>query len=250
MTNLKNKVALVTGSARGIGRAIAERYAALGADVVLNYSSDSNSAQDAVRAIEKLGGVAIAIRADVSKAADVERLFAGTLEAFGRLDIVVANAGVELVGLPVVDFTEDQFDRMFSINTKGAFFTIQAAAKYVADNGRIIYVSSSTTGYPRPGYALHAGSKIAPQYLIQVLAQELGKRGVAVNTIVPTAIEGAGLHSDVQADSAIKKFVEDFCPMGRMGRPADIANVAEFFASDLSAFVSGQQLLVSGGGAA
>src|SRR5882757_10714492 len=127
MTTLTSKVALVTGSARGLGRAIAERYATLGARVILNYSTDSKSAQDVVRAIEESGGVAIAIQADVSKVADVERLFAGALEAFGRLDIVVANAGVERTGLPVVDFTEEQFDWMFDINTKGAFFTLQAA---------------------------------------------------------------------------------------------------------------------------
>lgn len=125
--------------------------------------------------------------------------------------------------MPVADFTEDQFDRLFRINTKGAFFTLQSAAKYVADNGRIIYVSFSTTGYPMPGYALYGGSKTAPHYLVQ----ELGQRGIAVNAIVPTVIEGAGIHSVVGDDAPIKTFIKDFCPMGRMGRPDDVANVAE-----------------------
>ena len=109
-----------------------------------------------------------------------------------------------------------------------------SAAKYVADNGRIIYVSSSTTGCPMPGYALHGGSKVAPQYLVQVLAHEVGARGIAVNAIVPTATEGAGLHTDVQDDAPIRKFVAGFTPMGRMGTPDDVADAAEFFASELS----------------
>jgi len=152
-----------------------------------------------------------------------------------------------LTGLPVVDFTEEQFDRMFAANTKGAFFTMQSAAKHVADNGRIIYISSSTTGYPQAGYALHGGSKTAPQYLVEVLAHEVGARGVTVNAILPTATDGAGLHTDDPDDAPIKTFVLDFNPMRRMGTPDDVADVAEFFAGDLSSFVSGQLLLVSGG---
>jgi 3-oxoacyl-[acyl-carrier protein] reductase len=176
--------------------------------------------------------------------------FEAAQSAFGKIDIAVANAGLELTGLPVSDFTEEQYDRMFAVNTKGAFFTMQSAAKHVTDNGRIIYVSSSTTGYPMPGYALHGGSKVAPQYLVQVLAHEVGPRGIAVNAIVPTATEGAGLHVDVEDGAPIKKFAAGFIPMGRMGTPDDVANVAEFFASELSGFVSGQLLMVSGGGLA
>lgn len=127
---------------------------------------------------------------------------------------------------------------------------MQSAAQHVAENGRIIYVSSSTAGYPMPGYALHGGSKVAPQYLVQVLAHEVGPRGIAVNAIVPTATEGAGLHTNVEQGAPIKKFAAAFTPMARMGTPDDVANVAEFFASELSGFVSGQLLLVSGGGLA
>jgi len=127
---------------------------------------------------------------------------------------------------------------------------MKCAAKHVANDGRIIYVGSSTTGYPRPGYAIYGSSKMAPHYMVQVLAQELGKKGIAVNAIIPTAIEGAGIHTVVDSDAPIKRFIENFCPMGRMGTPQDVANVAEFFASDLSSFVSGQLILVSGGGMA
>lgn len=250
MTDLKGKTALITGSARGIGRAIAERYASLGANIVVNYSTDKSAADQTVESLKTFGVKVIAVQCDVAKVADVKRLFETAQSTFGKIDIVVANAGVEKTGLPIADFTEEQFDWMFDINTKGTFFTMQSAAKYVVDNGRIIYIGSSTTGYPRPGYALHGGSKTAPQYLVQILAQEVGKRGIAVNAIIPTATQGAGLHTDVKDDAPIKKFIQDFCPMGRMGTPEDVADVAEFFASDLSGFVSGQLLLVSGGGIA
>jgi 3-oxoacyl-[acyl-carrier protein] reductase len=218
--------------------------------VLVNYAADSTAADATVERIRELGAKAIAVQADVAKVDDVRHLFEAAQSAFGKIDIAVANAGLELTGLPVSDFTEEQYDRMFAVNTKGAFFTMQSAAKHVTDNGRIIYVSSSTTGYPMPGYALHGGSKVAPQYLVQVLAHEVGPRGIAVNAIVPTATEGAGLHVDVEDGAPIKKFAAGFIPMGRMGTPDDVANVAEFFASELSGFVSGQLLMVSGGGLA
>jgi 3-oxoacyl-[acyl-carrier protein] reductase len=250
MKVLENKVAIITGSSRGIGRAIAERYATIGANIVVNYTSNKRAADEVVAFAEQVNVKAISVQADVSKTEDIRRLFETTLHHFGKVDIVVVNAGLELTGLASVDFTEEQFDRLFNTNTKGAFFTMQSAAKTLADFGRLIYVGSSTTGYPRPGYAIHGGSKMAPLYLVQVMAQELGKRGITVNAIIPTAIEGAGLHTDVTDDAPIKKFIAQFCPMGRMGTPEDVANVAEFFASKLSSFVSGQQLLISGGGIA
>ena len=159
MNSLKNKVALVTGSARGLGKAIAERFAALGADIVINYSKDKSSADEVVSNIKAMGVKVIAVQADVSKVADIQRLFSEAKKVFGKIDIVVANAGIELVETPVVDFTEEQFDRVFSINTKGTYFTIQQAAKTVENNGRIIYVASSTTSFPVPGMAVYGGSK-------------------------------------------------------------------------------------------
>ncbi|HWZ02238.1 MAG TPA: SDR family NAD(P)-dependent oxidoreductase, partial [Mucilaginibacter sp.] len=141
MNSLNNKVAIITGSARGLGKAIAERYAALGANIVINYSRDKASADDVVSNIKAMGVRVIAVQADVSKVADIERLFAEAKKEFGKIDIVVANAGVEMVETPVTAFTEEQFDRLFSINTKGTYFTMQAAAKSVEDNGRIIYIA-------------------------------------------------------------------------------------------------------------
>ena len=126
----------------------------------------------------------------MAKPAELAHLFQTALTTFGKIDIVVVNAGPELVNLPVTDFTEAQYDQLFTTNTKGAFLTMQQAARHVADHGRILYISSSTASYPRPGYALHGGSKVAPQYLVQVLAQEIGHRGVTVNALLPTVTQG------------------------------------------------------------
>jgi len=240
-------VALVTGSGRGIGKAIAKRYASLGADIIVNYTNNKESAEITVSNILKYGVKAIAIQADISKVNEVRNLFAASLKEFGKIDIVVANAGIELVNLPTLDITEEQFDKLFSINTKGAFFTMQEAAKHVADNGRIIYISSSTTNIALPGYSLYGSSKLAPTYQVEVLSKELGYRGITVNTIVPTAIEGAGVWTNPEERADFKdKFIQTH-PMKRLGTLDDVANVAEFFASDLSSFVSGQCLLISGG---
>jgi 3-oxoacyl-[acyl-carrier protein] reductase len=130
MSNLSNKVALITGSARGIGRAIAQRYGSLGASVVVNYAASQAPAELTVAEIKRLGGVATAVQADVSKVADIDVLFAKTIEHYGRIDIVVANAGLELVGKAMMDITEAEFDRRFDVNTKGVFFTLARAAKY------------------------------------------------------------------------------------------------------------------------
>jgi 3-oxoacyl-[acyl-carrier protein] reductase len=173
MNTLNNKVALITGSARGLGKAIAERYAAMGADIVINYSRDKASAEEVVSNITAMGVKVIAVRADVSKVADLERLFAEAVAAFGKIDIVVANAGIELVETPVTKFTEEQFDRVFSINTKGTYFTLQQAAKHVENNGRIIYIASSTTSFPVPGMAVYRGSKTTPRYLVDILSKEI-----------------------------------------------------------------------------
>jgi 3-oxoacyl-[acyl-carrier protein] reductase len=246
MNTLKNKVALITGSARGLGKAIAERYAALGADIVINYSRDKIAAEEVVSNITAMGSKVIAVQADVSKVADLQRLFAEAKAAFGKIDIVVVNAGIELVEVPVTDFTEEQFDRVFSINTKGSYFTMQQAAKHVEDNGRIIYIASSTTSFPVPGMAVYGGSKSTPRYLVDILAKEIGYRGVTVNSIIPFAVDHAGIFLDPGSFPGLRKQLIDSSPMRRLAEVEDIANVAEFFASDLSGFVSGQHLLVNG----
>jgi 3-oxoacyl-[acyl-carrier protein] reductase len=248
MTDLSGKVALVTGSARGIGKAIAVRYAQLGADIVINYSGDEAGASKTVAEVGEIGRDAIAVKADVTKPDEIERLFTETIGRFGKVDIVVANAGVELVDLPLSETTEEQFDRLFAVNTKGAFFTLQKAAKYVSDNGRIISVGFSTTCSPVAGVGLYGASKMAARYVVGVLAQEIGHRGVTVNTILPTVIADAGVFTDIDDDHPYHQLMQNFRPIGgRMGRPSDVADVAEYFASDIAGWVSGQHLLISGG---
>lgn len=247
MNSLQNKTALITGSARGLGKAIAERYAALGANIVINYSRDQASAEAVLSNIRAMGVQAIAVQADVSKVADIERLFQAAETAFGSIDIVVANAGIEMVETPVTEFTEEQFDRLFAINTKGAYFTMQQAAKRVNDKGRIIYIASSTTAFPVPGMAVYGGSKTTPRYMVDVLAKEIGHRGVTVNSIIPFAVDHSGIFAEADSYPELRKSLMDSCPMGRLAEVEDVANVAEFFASELSSFVNGQHLLVNGG---
>lgn len=213
---------------------------------MVNYTASDKHAQKTVAAIEQMGTSAVAVRADVSKVADIERLFATTIERYGRVDIVVANAGIEVVGLPVADVTEADYDRVFDVNTKGAFFPLSSAARHITVNGRIIYVGSSSTAFPRPGYALYSGSKMAPLIFVEVLATELGARGVTVNSILPTVIAGAVLSTDKVRPQA-QEYIRTFNPMQRAGTVRDVADAAEYLASDLSAFVSGQRLMVSGG---
>lgn len=247
MNSLHNKTAIITGSGRGLGKAIAERYATLGANIVINYSRDVASANQVVSNIKAMGTKVIAVKADVSKLADIENLFEEAKKAFGKIDIVVANAGIEMVETPVTEFTEEQFDRLFSINTKGAYFTMQLAAKTVENNGRIIYVASSTTVFPIKGMAVYGGSKTTPKYMVDVLSKEIGHKGITVNSIIPFAVDHSGIFSKKGSYPELRKSLIDSCPMKRLAEVNDVANVAEFFASDMASFVNGQHLLVNGG---
>ena len=247
MTTLKNKVALVTGSARGLGKAIAERFADLGADIVINYSKDKASADEVIKNITSKGVRVLAVQADISEVAEIIRLFAEAKKTFGKIDIVVANAGIEMVEVPVTEFTEEQYDRLFSINTKGSYFTMQQAAKNIENNGRIIYIASSTTSFPVPGMAVYGGSKTTPRYLVNILSQEIGHKGVTVNSIIPFAVDHSGIFAKPDSFPALRKRLLDSCPMGRLAEVEDVANAAEFLASDHASFISGQHLLVNGG---
>lgn len=248
MTDLHGKVAVVTGSARGIGKAIALRYASSGAHIVVNYCGDKTDADETLQQIRDLGADAIAVQADVSSVSDLDRLFAEALARFGKVDIVVANAGVEIMGQPMLDASEEDYDRLFAVNAKGAFFTLQLAAKHVTDNGRIIYVGSTVTDAAYPGVALYGSSKNAARYAARVLALEVGRRGVTVNTILPTAIQGAGVFTHVTPDDPFLQENAGTRPIGaRMGLPADVADAAEYLAGDLATWMSGHELHITGG---
>ena len=245
-TNLRDKVALVTGASRGIGAAIAERLAARNAKVVINYASSPAAAMMVRDRIVARGGTAILAQGDVSSAANVQGMFDATIASYGKVDIVVANAGIELVGKATVDVTEEEFDRLFAVNTKGAFLTLQQAAKRLEDNGRIVFIGSSTGELPMPGHALYGASKMAPRFLVEVLAKELGARGITVNSVLPTATEGAGVSTDGVRDSA-RKYLQAFNPMRRAASLKDVADTVEYLVSDLANYISGQHLLLSGG---
>ena len=194
-TEITGQVAVVTGASRGIGRGIAIRLGNLGASVVVNYSRDSSGAADTVATIEAVGARALAVQADVSKPDEVATLLAKARTHFGGLDIVVANAGIDETGGPLLEVTEAAYDRMTGVNTKGAFFTLQHAARAVTDGGSIIFIGSGSTKRPVAGFGLYASSKLAASYLVGLLAQEIGGRGVTVNEVAASATDGAGYFS-------------------------------------------------------
>jgi 3-oxoacyl-[acyl-carrier protein] reductase len=239
---LEGKVALVTGSSRGIGRAIAERLAADGATVVIN-SRSAESAAPAVAAIEAARGRAVAIPADMTKVEDVRRLYAKIKERFGRLDIVVNNAGILPPAVPVKDETEQTYDAVFAL-LKGTYFSMQEAARLVADGGRIINLSSSTTRGWSPGYSIYAGSKSAIEQFTRSLSRELGPRGITVNAVIP-GLTDTDMISDYP--QAIREAVARNTTLGRLGQPKDIADVVAFVASDDARWITGQLVIANGG---
>jgi 3-oxoacyl-[acyl-carrier protein] reductase len=184
MASLTGKVAIVTGSSRGIGRAIAERLGKEGASVVVNYARHADQALEVVSAIEAAGGRAIAVQADMSRVADVRRLFQETVDHFGHLDILVNNAGM-FQQATVAEVAEDEFDAIFALNAKGTFFALQEAARRIAGGGRIINSSSCSTAMGLPGFATYVGSKAAGEQFARALAKELGGRGITVNSVSP-----------------------------------------------------------------
>jgi 3-oxoacyl-[acyl-carrier protein] reductase len=241
---LDKKVALVTGASRGIGRAIAVRLGETGASVVVNYSGSQDAARETVAAVEKAGGRAIAVQADVAKLADVKRLWDESLQKFGRLDILVNNAGVMFNKL-LADVTEEEFDRIFAVNVKGTFFACQQAAKRLADGGRIINFSSSTTALMLPTYGAYVATKGAVEQMSHVLAKELGSRGITVNVISPGPTD-TELFSQGKTEQDKQRFAQ-LAALGRLGQPADIADVVALLVSDEARWITGQNIRVNGG---
>lgn len=246
--DLTGQVAVVTGASRGIGQAIAIRLGRLGASVVVNYSRDSSGAAETVAAIKAAGSPAIHIRADVSRPAEIEALLDAARSRLGGLDIVVANAGLDEGLGPVLDVMEADYDRIQNVNAKGAFFTLQQAARAVNDGGSIVYIGSrSTLRPPAAGFGLYTTSKLGGNYLIGVLAQEIGHRGITVNAVIAAATDGAGYFTQ-RNDDPLRAVNQNASPLGsRMGTGDDVADAVEFFTGKLARWISGTQLLVSGG---
>jgi len=244
---LTGKVALVTGASKGIGASIAKTLAAEGAAVAVNYASSKSGADKVVAEITAGGGKAIAIQANVAKPADIKRLFAEVKKAFGRLDVLVNNAGIYEFS-PLDSITEEQFHKHFDLNVLGLILSTQAAVKlFDSGGGSIINVSSlvSTMGFPEA--AVYSGTKGAVDAITRSLAKELGSRGIRVNAINPGMVETEGTHSAGIAESDMRKQVEAQTPLGRIGQPRDIAGAAVFLASSDSSWITGETFVISGG---
>ena len=244
---LSGKVAVVTGSSKGIGAAIAKRLATDGAAVVVNYASSREGADRVVAEIAAEGGKAIAVHANIAKKAEIERLFAETKKAFGRLDILVNNAGIYEFS-PLESVTEEQFHKQFDVNVLGLLLASQAAVKQFGPaGGSIINISSVLSTLGIPNAAVYSGTKGAVDALTRSLASELGSRGIRVNAINPGMVETEGTHSSGIAGGDMQKQTEAQTPLGRIGQPQDIAGAAVFLASADSSWITGETFVISGG---
>ncbi len=244
MTQLENKIAIVTGASRGIGAAIAARLATEGFTVVVNYSGDAAPAEELARKIEAKGGSALTARADVSDAKAVSRMFDAAETAFGRVDVLVNNAGV-LKTIPLAETSDEEFDRHFAINAKGTFNTLREAAKRLKDGGRIVNFSSTTLALNMPGYAIYNGTKAAVEAFTHVFAKELRGRNITVNAVAPGPI-ATNLFLNGKSDELVAQFAK-MPPLERLGQPNDIANVVAFLVGPDAGWVNGQILRANGG---
>ncbi|HEY5781452.1 MAG TPA: glucose 1-dehydrogenase [Lysobacter sp.] len=246
MSKLTGKVALVTGASKGMGAAIAAALAAEGASVVVNYASSKEGAEAVVARIKQAGGTAVAVRGDVSQQADAKALVDAAVQQFGRLDILVNNSGVYGFA-PLEEITEADFHRHFNINVLGLLLTTQAALPHLGEGASVINISSLVTRITPPHSAVYTGTKGAVDAITGVLSRELGPRKIRVNAINPGMVETEGTHTagfhgtDVEAGTIAQT------PLGRIGQPQDIASIAVFLASDDSNWMTGEQLLASGG---
>jgi 3-oxoacyl-[acyl-carrier protein] reductase len=247
MSDLKGKVAVVTGASKGIGAAIAKSLGAAGAAVTVNYASGREGAERVVAAIKGDGGKAIAVQADVAKAADVAHLFAETKKAFGRLDVLVNNAGVYRFQ-PLDDITEDEFHSLFNTNVLGTILATKEAAKHFdASGGSVINISSVASEDAVPTASVYSATKGAVDAVTRVLAAELGPRKIRVNAIAPGGVETEGTHAAGVIGSDFEKQMVARTALGRLGQPDDVARVAVFLASDDAAWLTGERLAASGG---
>jgi 3-oxoacyl-[acyl-carrier protein] reductase len=247
MGKLSGKVAVVTGASKGIGAEIARELAAEGASVVVNYASSAGAADKLVADITSAGGRAVAIQGDVAKEADVARLFVEATRAFGPVDILVNNAGVYAFGA-IEAVTEEDFHRHFNINVLGVLLSIREALKHFAPGGgSIINISSIVSRLAPPQGAIYVATKSAVDGITRSLAKELGARNIRVNAINPGVVETEGTHAAGIIGSAFEQQALQQTPLGRIGKPADIAPVAVFLASDDARWMTGEILFASGG---
>jgi len=247
MGRLQGKVAVVTGASKGIGAGIARALGAAGASVVVNYASDKAGANKIVADIKDKGGKAVAVQGDVSKAAEVKQLFEQTKKAFGKLDVLVNNAGVFNFA-PIEETNEAEYQRQFGVNVLGPLLaTREALPLFGPQGGSVINISSIVSRMGIPGSSIYAGTKGALDSITLVLASELGPRKIRVNSINPGMVESEGTHAAGFIGGDFQKNIEAQAPLGRIGQPEDIAKVAVFLASDESSWLTGERISASGG---
>jgi 3-oxoacyl-[acyl-carrier protein] reductase len=240
--NLKGKVAIITGASRGIGKAIAELLGRAKAAVVVNYANQAAKAEEVVKTINQEGGSAIAVQGDMSKVGEIESLFTTAKEHFGQIDIVVNNAGQGLFK-PHTEITEAEFDSIFSLNAKGAFFVMQQAAKHINNGGRIVNIITTGTKNPMSTGGLYVGSKGASELFAVSLSKELGDRNITVNNVSPGVTVTDGLKLPPPALEELKQQT----PLGRLGEPHDVAKVVGFLVSQQGSWVNSQTIQANGG---
>jgi 3-oxoacyl-[acyl-carrier protein] reductase len=244
---LAGKVAIVTGASKGIGASIAKHLAAEGAAVVVNYSSSKESADSVVAEITKNGGKALAVQANVAKHSELQQLFAETKKAFGKLDILINNAGIYEF-LPLEAVTEEHFHKHFNLNVLGLILASQEAAKHFGPaGGSIVNISSIASTYTPPNSVVYSATKAAVDAVTKVLAKELGPRKIRVNAVNPGMVETEGVHAGGLAEGDFRKHFESQAPLGRIGQPGDVAPAVVFFASPDAAWITGETLLIAGG---
>jgi 3-oxoacyl-[acyl-carrier protein] reductase len=247
MGKLANQVAVVTGASKGIGADIAKALSEEGASVVVNYASSKEGADKVVAAITAKGGKAVAVQGDVSKQADITRLFVETKKAFGKLDILVNNAGIYAFA-PLDQITEELFHNQFNLNVLGLLLTTKEASKYFGDaGGSVINISSAVTTLYPPGSSTYTATKASVDAITVILSKELGARKIRVNAINPGLVETEGVHTAGFAEGDFRKQIEAQTPLGRIGQPDDISPTAVYLASADSKYVTGQTLNISGG---
>jgi 3-oxoacyl-[acyl-carrier protein] reductase len=247
MGKLANQVALVTGASKGIGAGIAKALAAEGASVVVNYSSSREGADAVVKEISAKGGKAVAVQGDVSQQADITRLFAETKKAYGKLNILVNNAGVYQFA-PLDAVTEELFHKQFNLNVLGLLLTTKEAVKLIGpEGGSIINISSGVSTILPPNSSVYTATKAAVDAITGILAKELGPRKIRVNSINPGMIETEGVHTAGFAEGDFRKWVESESPLGRIGQTDDISPTAVYLASSDSKYLTGETVRVTGG---
>lgn len=244
MTTLKNKVAIVTGSSKGIGAQIAILLAAAGAKTIINYANDDAAANDIVSQIKSAGGEAIAVQADVSDTEQVATLFDTTISEFGKPDILVNSAGI-MINKPIAETTDEDFDRTFAVNVKGTFNTLREAATKLNDGGRIVNLSSTTTRMMLPTYGTYCATKGAVEQLTRVFSKEVGARDITVNAVSPGPTD-TELFNQGKTDDAVEKLAS-MSAFNRIGEPIDIARVVSFLVSEEAAWITGQNIGANGG---